>query len=284
MDEDLRSQLREVFKAGYFLERQRATLRGISPIDAPPPWLTEEVRNALDAVQEPHSRKKKITLLRIAEAQASGAFVKEIFKSQDCCSDAIWYGRFSPERKIGWMDFPDIALAFALAKKSAHAYYDSMEEQRVVMRRKILDETQDRLTEISGAAVEVLFDIMIDEETASDVRRKAAVDTLTHAAPETAPKSEQRVDVNVATTAGPTMRDIRNRQRKLPGRVVDGGAAEEEVPVLAFEGAEGNASDGPPPPPRGGLRVPEGMDLYLPPENISDNGHDDEEEEEGEGE
>lgn len=283
MDEGLRSRLREVFKAGYFLERQRATLRGISPIDAPPPWLTEEVREALDAVQEPHSRKKKITLLRIAEAQASGVCVKDIFKSPDCCSDAIWYGRHSPERKLGWMDMPDIAPALTLAKKSAHAYYDSLEEQRVVMRRKVLDETQDRLTEISGAAVEVLFDIMVDEETASDVRRKAAVDTLTHAAPETAPKSEQRMDVNVATTAGPTMRDIRSRQRKLPGRVVEGEVAErEEAPALEWEGASGASNDGPPPPARGGLRIPGEAGLYDLPPVISDNGSDEEDGEEGE--
>ena len=275
MDQELRQQLQEMFKAGYFLERQRAALRGLNPIDAPPSWIDEELRDALNAIEGPHERKKRTTVLRLAEAKASGLSVKNVFESEDCCSSPIWYGRKKPYEKEGWMDYPDITRAYELAERKAHAFYDHLEEQRMAMRRHILDDTQDRLTEISGAAVEVLLDIMLDDTAASDVRRKAAVDALTHAAPETAPKSqtESKIDLGVTTT-GPSMRDIRNRRRQLPDRTVDVDVkVPEGVPALEVVVDE----DGPPPPPPGGLKIP-AVGLYdEPPTIVSDNGHGEEE-------
>ena len=276
MDDELRRQLQEMFRAGYFLDRQKAALRGLNPVDAPPSWIDEELRDALDAIEGPHERKKRTTVLRLAEAKAQGLSVKNVFDSEDCCSSPIWYGRKKPFEKEGWMEYPDIAAAYALAERKAHAFYDHMEEQRMAMRRHILDDTQDRLTEISGAAVEVLLDIMLDDTAASDVRRKAAVDALTHAAPETAPKgqTEQKIDLGISTT-GPSMRDIRNRQRHLADRVVDADVTVPDgVPVLEIEAG----ADGPPPPPPGGLKIPQAPGLYdAPPTIVSDNGHEEEE-------
>jgi uncharacterized Ntn-hydrolase superfamily protein len=143
----------------------------------------------------------------------------------------------------------------------------------MAMRRHILNDTQDRLTEISGMAVEVLVDVMLDPMTAGDVRRKAAVDALTHAAPETAPKgqTEQLIDLRV-DTSGPSMRDIRNRPRRLPERVVGVG----ELESITVE-AEDDEEDGPPPPPPGGLKVP-AQGLYDEPPVLSGNGHDEDDE------
>lgn len=278
MDEQLRTKLQAVFKEGYFLERQRAVLGGLNPIGTPPAWMDEELQLALDAIGSPHERKKRTTVLRVAEAKASGVAIRPLFLSEDCCTPPIWYGRQTgPDIRVGWQDQPEIAAALTLALRKAHAYYDSLEEQRMMMRRQILDETQDRLTEISGAAVEVLMDIMLDPQAASDVRRKAAVDALTHAAPETAPKSDQHMDVSVTTT-GPTMRDVRNRKRRLPDRVVDMDVESVPDPVPALEAVQGSDDDGPPPPAPGGLTIPK-TSLYDAPPVISDNGSEEEEEE-----
>ena len=272
MDEVRRDELRELFRSGYFFARQKAALRGLNPVDAPPSWIDEELTEALNNIQGPHERKKRTTVLRLAEAKASGLSVKEVFDSEDCCSPPTWYGRKKPFVKEGWRDFPDVATAYEIAERRAHGYYDALEEQRMAMRRHVLDETQDRLTEISGAAAEVLLEIMLDPDSASDVRRKAAVDALTHAAPETAPKGqvEQSVDLRVAN-AGPSMRDIRNRSRVMGDRIVDSGS--EDVPeiVQVQELAEGGQGLVPSPPP-GGLTIPQ-TGLYDEPPQLSGNGN-----------
>lgn len=280
MDDEFRQKLRQAFREGYFLEASRAGLRGLNPDSAPPTWVDEELREALDVIDGPWERKKRTTVLRLAEAEAMGIGVQQVFKSEDCCSSPSWYGRPS-EGKPGWKDDLKISHAYDLAKKRAMWHYDRIEEERLAMRRRVLARTEDRLTEISTVAAEVLFDIMLDDEVHGDVRRKAAVDVLTHAAPETAPKAQQEQHINMAIdTSGPSMRDIRNRNRRLPHRVVgDGEGVEEAVAVAVIDG-EG----GPPPPPSGGLRIPSAAKkLYsAPPElgpsngNGSDHGDDDE--------
>ena len=270
MDKELRDNLRQLFRSGYFLESAAAGLRALDPVEAPPKWVSEEMYDALNQIPGPHERKKRTTVLRIAEAKASGMPIRDVFGAEDTCSVSTWYGRKSPRVEIGWQDIPEVANALDVAQRRAHLYYDQLEEARLSIRRRVLANTEDRLVEISGAAVEVLFDIMLDPEAHSDVRRKAAVDALTHAAPETAPKakSEQMIDMKL-DASGPTMRDIRNRQRKLPDRVIGEEEAEPEtVDVTEF------AVEGVPPPPRGGLKVPGSKKLYAPPPELSsDNGN-----------
>jgi len=272
MDGELRDKLRSLFKSGYFLESARVGIRALNPVDAPPGWVSDEVYEALNAIPGPHERKKRTTVLRLAEAKAAGIAIRDIFDVEDTCSVSTWYGRKSPKVEIGWQDIPEVAHALQVAQRRAHMYYDSLEEQRLAVRRRILANTEDRLIEISGAAVEVLLDIMLDPEAHSDVRRKAAVDALTHASPDTAPKSksEQQIEMHL-DASGPSMRDIRNRSRRLPDRVIGDETAEPEtVDALEFV-VDGEAA--PPPPPRGGLRVPGTKKLYAPPPEIPDNGN-----------
>jgi len=228
---------------------------------APPIWVDEELRDALDQIRDPHSRKKRTTVLRLAEAKATGGHVVDVFRSEDCCNMATWYGRSENDKnwpgKLGWKDLPCIANALEIATRRAHWYQDRLEEERLAMRGRVLAETQDRLIEISGAAVEVLLDVMLNADN-DDVRRKAAGDALTHAAPETAPKHQSEQDIILTAGSGPSMRDIRNRARRLPDRVVAAELVEE-----AMQETEGVA-----PPPQGGLRIPQ-TTLYDPPPEIT---------------
>lgn len=273
MDADLREQMREMFQGGYFLEQTRANVEEIS-VDTTPSWLDEELRDALNEIPGPHERKKRTTVLRLAAAMASGVPIRNVFVSKDTCDRGNWYTRQSPVHKTGWNEIPEVANALELARRKAHGFYDDLEAEGLALRRRILFQTETRLAEISGAAAETLLDVMMDPDVASDVRRKAAVDTLTHAAPETAPKGQKDDTIHLTVGQdGPSMRDIRTRSRKLPGRVIDlEGEPEEEVVVEMMEG-----DTGPPPPPPGGLVVPKGL-YEAPPTLTSDNGHGEEEE------
>lgn len=278
MDVELREQLRSMFRSGWFLEQARIGLRGVD-LDTPPSWLDEELREALNAIPGPHERKKRTTVLRVAASMASGVPIRRVFEAKDTCDRAIWYGRKLPEPKEGWKDVPEIEVALDMAREKAHRFYDDLEEERLAARRFVLMDTEDRLAEISPAAVEVLLDIMTDPEAASDVRRKAAVDALTHAAPETAPKRQGDDTVHlIVDTSGPSMRDIRKRARRLPGRTIDVDGAPREEPALELV-ADGE-EDGPPPPPPGGLRVPNRGLYEAPPTIASGNGHGEESESE----
>lgn len=258
----LAATLRQMFKEGYFIERAHARMSNISP-DAPPVWMSLEVQEALNAITGEHIRKKRTTILRLAEAEASGTSKRSVFASPDCCNSAAWYGRTGRtegyDEQPGWKDDEAIAYAFELCRRRAHWYYDQLEEERIAMRRDVLAAAEDRLAEIAPAAVEVLFDVMLDAEL-DDVRRKAAVDALTHASSATAPKSKAETDVALEIRGGGvSMRDIRHRQRNMePGGTNGDDIIEGEAVTVA-------------PPALGGLRVPMTADAE-PPEFTSHNG------------
>lgn len=273
-EQDVREALRDIFQEGFFLEKLQRQVEAVDPENKPPAWMTEELQAALDDIEGPHERKKRTTLLRVAEAEASGAPVQPLFLSPDCCTAPIWYGRQQPFVKVGWRDVPLIAAAYDIAKRHAHWWYDQAEEERLLARRQVVARTQDRLSEVALAAAEVLFRIMTDPESSDDVRRKAAVDVLTHAAEETAPKSKQSqvVDLKMAST-GPTMADIRNRKRRLPEEI-SGGTPDDDA-----QEAWDSTDDSPQAPPPGGLRIPM-IHLEPPPVVPAPNGGDGDDQEE----
>lgn len=269
MSENVREELRRLFENGYFLEARRAALKTVG-VDSPPIWMTMELQESLDEIEGPHERKKRTTVLRLAEAAANDTPARQVFASKDCCSGPIWYGRTTGDKTHGevpgWKDDPQIAASFELAKRLAHWHQDELEKDRQAMRRQILSKTETRLAEISGAAVEVLLDVMLSDESAPDTRRKAAVDALTHAAPETAPKSQAEANLDISLdTSGPSMRDIRNRPRRLEGRVV--APEDEEIEELVVEGVVGDEAA---PPPVGGFPLP--MIQNEPPPETGSNG------------
>lgn len=91
--------------------------------DYSPPWLTRELRDQLASL----TRKQRNTILRLAEAEVTGAPWTEVWARRDCCSKTTWYGRYrrSGEKIPGWQDQPAIADALTTALALANDYTDS---------------------------------------------------------------------------------------------------------------------------------------------------------------
>lgn len=229
--------LRDRLREGHFFEAEMRRILTIDPDLTPPTWISYDVRRALDGIKEPNSRRKRTTIIRLAEAAASGVPMTHVFDADDTCSRPTWYGN----KKYGqaaWRDMEDIQDALEAATRAANHFYDAQEGARLNHRRRILEQAQDRLAELSGVAVETLGVLMTTAD-GEETRRKAAVDTLTHAAPETAPKqqSEENVLVGVEQGGGSglSMRDIRNKRRRRAGRPV--------VAIDAGEDGDGSGAD-----------------------------------------
>jgi hypothetical protein len=79
-----------------------------------PEWLSDEVHAALQAIGGEHRAKKEATVLRLAEASASGQSWSAVFRRADTCTKRIWYGYGDQAggRQAGWCD--DAAIAHAL--------------------------------------------------------------------------------------------------------------------------------------------------------------------------
>lgn len=233
--EEMLSRLKERFKEGRFLESELARIQVLDPVETPPSWVSFEVMQALNKIKDPWNRKKRLTVLRVAEALASGLPIRHVFDSDDTCSTPTWYGNKN-HGQPAWREQPDIANALEVARRAAQRYYDEQEIKRLKFRSRVLHTSQDRLAELTQLAVESLGFLMVASES-DETRRKAAVDVLTHAAPETAPKSQdqRRLELHMDGD-GMTMRDILNRERRMPDAdndLDDGDEASDSMATLA---------------------------------------------------
>ncbi len=85
-------------------------------------WLTDDVREKLNAIRGPHVVKKRITIIKIAFAQVNQQPLSEIFGQPDTCSETIWYTKWRKnpliqqalqachKRALEWNDKKTIAL------------------------------------------------------------------------------------------------------------------------------------------------------------------------------
>jgi hypothetical protein len=174
--------------------------------------MSFEVQAALDAIGEPHSRKKRCTVLRLAEARATGVSVRTVFEQDDTCNVQTWYGRGAND--TGWKDDPAIASALEVATKRAQWWQDQEEGQRIALRQKQLAATQDELVDLSALATQTLADLMMNADS-EKVRLEAAETVLDRADEATARKIVAATDLSVTSNeAAPTMNEIRRRQRQ----------------------------------------------------------------------
>jgi hypothetical protein len=81
-----------------------------------PEWLSLEVSQSLAAISGGDVAKKEATILRLAEATASGESWSAVFCLPDTCAKRRWYGT---EQDPGWQSDPAIAHALALATERA---------------------------------------------------------------------------------------------------------------------------------------------------------------------
>ena len=232
------------YQPGAWRADREQQLNRWNPLETPVAWMCEELRQALDAIQEPHSRKKRITVLRLAEASARGQTVTSVFDQDDTCAQQAWYGKTKGSDKA-WQNHPDIAEALKIAKRRAHWWYDMEETRRAEQRHRMLEETKDELVDMTRRALCVLGELM--EHSESDrVKLDAAESVLNRADQVTALKTVDEHDLTVRRGDAPvTMADIRKRLRKRTAvyhEVVDG----EDGSVIE---AEDEREAIPPPPP-----------------------------------
>lgn len=197
------------YRRGHWAWTEQRRLQLWNPLGAPTAWMTAEVQDALDAIPEPHTRKKRCTVLRLAEARALGLGVRAVFDQEDTCNAVTWYGR----KGDGWKDEPAIKEALEIATKRAQWWQDQEEAQRITMRGRQLAATQDELVDLSKLATETLADLMMNAGS-EKVRLEAAETVLDRAAAETAKKLTVEADVTSGERRGPSMADIRRRQRQ----------------------------------------------------------------------
>jgi hypothetical protein len=146
-----------------------------------PEWMTYELENVLRQITGRHARKKRTTILRLAEGVVVGRTVTETLAMAETCSDTTWYGRYARgEKKPGWKDDPLIARALKMATQRAHYASDSYILEQITETRKLL-------AQYGPGAVHKLGGLMLTAGSES-LQRLSALDILDRLDPETASK------------------------------------------------------------------------------------------------
>ena len=133
-----------------------------------PEWMTHEIEQALNAIDGApgHVRRKRTTVLRVAQAQATEQPLTTVWAQPDCGSKGAWYGE--TRRGVwqpGWCDDPAVQAALVLAKRRADWYVD------VRLGRAIASAT-DEIVEAAPAAAKQL--VRMATQGVMQVRRKEA--------------------------------------------------------------------------------------------------------------
>jgi hypothetical protein len=159
-------------------------------VDFQPAWMTEELHQALAAIGGHNQRKKRTTVLRLAEARATGKVEGNVFKDPACCGRNCWYGK-QPCAGVhlpGWRDDPAIQAALEAAVKRAQWFQDQAETRRIAKRQEQMADAKELLCEYAPHAAKRLF-LLMGQAESEETRRKAANDILDRAGGETASKA-----------------------------------------------------------------------------------------------
>lgn len=211
------------YRRGHWAWTEQQKLRSWNPLANNASWMSYEVQEALAAIEEPHQRKKRVTVLRLAEAKSLGLPIGTVFESSDTCGTVTWYGRSKEDP--GWKDDPAIKNALEVAIARAQRYQDQVEAQRFELRSRQIELTKDELVDLTKLATQTLADLMMNAGS-EKVRLEAAETILDRADEATARKLVSSTDISVSDRKGPSMADIRRRQRK---RGVNGDGDDEEM-------------------------------------------------------
>lgn len=146
-----------------------------------PGWMTYEIEAALRQITGQHARKKRATVLRLAEGVVIGRSVTETFALDDTCSETTWYGRYEKgQKKPGWRDDPLISRALKLTTQRAQYCSDTYIIEQIKETRKLL-------AQYGPGAVHKLGLLMASAQSES-LQRLASLDILDRLDTETASK------------------------------------------------------------------------------------------------
>jgi hypothetical protein len=149
-------------------------------------WITDELRDKLAAITGSNKRKKRTTVLRLAEAKVFERSEESVFRLPDTCCRPAWYGVYRNGVKTpGWRDDSQIQEALQSAIARALEWQDQAEARRIAERQEALAEARDLLAKYSPLAVKRLVKLLEQE---SETGRKAANDILDRADEGTASK------------------------------------------------------------------------------------------------
>lgn len=170
--------------------KQKAKVRSVSP-DEPTQaslidldttardWLTDALRALLNALPDPHSAKKRTTVLRLAFAMANREPVKDVFGRDDTCAEAIWYGK--------WQHDPAIKAAFEACYARALEWRD---QETATIEAHYRTKRLRKIAEYAAEAPDTYKSVMQDTIQRGDVRINAASKLISLADPDTASKAQ----------------------------------------------------------------------------------------------
>lgn len=114
--------------------------------------MTYEIEQALAAIDGApgHVRKKRTTVLCVAQAEATGQPLTTVWARPDCGSKGAWYGETRKGVwKPGWCEDPAVQAALQAAKTRANWYVD-------VKLGRAIEKATDTIVEAAPAAAEQL--------------------------------------------------------------------------------------------------------------------------------
>jgi hypothetical protein len=209
----------------------------LDPLQTPYGWVTQEVPDALNSITLGDTRKRRTTILMIADAVASGnREIQEVLEDPLTLGHAGWYQRVRTD--------PEFEKAYKFCLEAAHAWYDQLESRRLARRASQVERAKDELVSLTEQAIRVMADLLLDDNVPASIRRGIVTDILDRASDETATK------VNATVTAGtpraPSMRDLRrDRPKSITEASVEVGAQLEvgEDEGIVIEAADGAMGD-----------------------------------------
>ena len=147
-----------------------------------PEWMTFEIRQALEEIQPPNVRKKRTTVLRLADARANNRSQAETFKLPDVCCKSTWLGQCREGHKLpGWRDDPAIQHALELATARAQEWEDThIARQIAKTRRQLADHAPGAELSLYGLALGA---------TSEGTKRLACLDILNRVGAELASRA-----------------------------------------------------------------------------------------------
>lgn len=152
-----------------------------------PAWLTDELNKALGCIMGNSARKKRITVLRLAEGEAIGRTQQATFRLPDTCAWKTWDGPYrGGVKKPGWRHDADIQAALEAAISRALWYQDQADSRRIAKRQQDVAQARDKLAELSYPAALKLGSLLGAENL--EIVRKAANNILDRADEATASK------------------------------------------------------------------------------------------------
>lgn len=216
------------YRRGYWRQESIRRVQAWDPLATPSSWMSFELQQALEQITGEHARKKKTTLLRLAEATGGGLPMSDVFAQKHTCTPQAW---------AKWKKDPQISAAYDIAERQCHAYYDRIEMEQGRLRQRQLAATRAEIVDMGFGAIEELR-ALLHSSNSDRIKLDAIIEILNRGGEETASKSSQDVNLTLARADDVRMSDIGKRTRQR------GGVSSDDIVVMPKE-----TDAGPPPPP-----------------------------------